>query len=259
MNVTCDMQGGLGNIIFQLSAACAYAKRYGLEVGVNLNKQINCVTPHFKSFSKYRGNVFKKINHVDSVVCESHYTEPYFHYGEIPYLQNVFLHGYFQSYKYFEHERELILDLFGPTPEIIKYIRQKYGELLKRQTVALHVRRNDYLQFSHIHPPLQVEYFVKALKEIGSYEKLLVFSDDIQWCRKNISGDVFFVEGEEDYIDLYLMSMCNHNIISNSTFSWWGAWLNEHDGKKIVCPKVWFGESVGHDIKDLYPSEWIRV
>ena len=88
----------------------------------------------------------------------------------------------------------------------------------------------------------------------------LVFSDDIDWCKGVFRGDRFtFIEGEKDYIDLYIMSQCKNNIIANSTFSWWGAWLNKNKNKKIVAPKKWFGSLISHNTKDLIPKEWIKV
>ena len=90
---------------------------------------------------------------------------------------------------------------------------------------------------------------------------ILVFSDDIKWCKENFIGDNFiFVENEKDYIDLYLMSMCNHNIISNSSFSWWGAWLNQSKEKVVISPEKWYGPNKGdRNLDDLLMSDWILI
>jgi hypothetical protein len=89
----------------------------------------------------------------------------------------------------------------------------------------------------------------------------LVFSDDMEWCKENFIGDQFiFVEGENDVTDLWIMSYCKHNIIANSSFSWWGAWLNDYKHKIVVAPLKWFGPAKG-DIKtdDIYAENWIRI
>ena len=88
-----------------------------------------------------------------------------------------------------------------------------------------------------------------------------VFSDDIEWCRSNFHGDKFvFVEDQKDYEDLYYMSLCKHNIICNSTFSWWSAWLNNNADKKIISPKKWFGPGYAtHELSDLTPKGWTII
>ena len=91
-------------------------------------------------------------------------------------------------------------------------------------------------------------------------DNFLIFSDDIVWCKNNFVGDKFiFIEGEEDYIDLWLMSLCNHNIIANSSFSWWGAWLNKNNNKTVIAPKNWFGPNKKLDPTDLYCKDWLVI
>jgi hypothetical protein len=87
----------------------------------------------------------------------------------------------------------------------------------------------------------------------------IVFSDDIDWCKKNLPflDEKIFIEGNDDFFDLYLMSKCQNNIIANSSFSWWGAWLNKSENKKVMSPKNWFGQSYKHNTKDLFFSKTI--
>ena len=88
----------------------------------------------------------------------------------------------------------------------------------------------------------------------------LIFSNDIEWCKKNFIGNQFiFIEGEKDYIDLWLMSLCKNNIIANSSFSWWGAWLNTNSDKKVITPKNWFGPAINHSTQDLIPEKWFMI
>ena len=107
---------------------------------------------------------------------------------------------------------------------------------------------------------MDLSYFDKATSEIvkkHSDIRFVVFSDDINWCKEAFKNKNFtFIEDEKDYIDLHMMSLCKHNIIVNSTFSWWGAWLNTNPNKIVIAPKVWFGSSSHEDSKDVIPNDW---
>ena len=88
----------------------------------------------------------------------------------------------------------------------------------------------------------------------------VVFSDDIKWCKEHIKpSNVIYIENEKDYIELYLMSICNNNIVSNSSFSWWGAWLNKNEDKKVIGPLKWFGTAITHNTDDVLPNNWIKI
>ena len=101
-----------------------------------------------------------------------------------------------------------------------------------------------------------MDYYSQAMEKMGG--PFLVFSDDIAWCKDNFKGfDITFVEGEEDFIDLYLMARCRNNIIANSSFSWWAAWLNPDPHKKVIAPAMWFsGDLQGCDTSTLLPQQW---
>lgn len=124
----------------------------------------------------------------------------------------------------------------------------------------MHIRRGDYLVSPGHYINLDVEYYKNALKYIDNPGSILIFSDDISWCKDNFKGDKYiFIENEKDYIDIYLMSLCNNNIIANSTFSWWGAWLNTNPNKIVISPNKWFGPAKGkRHLNDLIPKNWIQ-
>ncbi len=122
------------------------------------------------------------------------------------------------------------------------------------------MRRGDYVWLSHIHPVQPLAYYQRAVELMGDYQRMLVFSDDLPWCRENFSfNNMTFVEGQSDMDDLWMMGLCKHNIIANSSFSWWGAWLNENHAKKVVAPKLWFGNAATMDTKDIVPAKWILL
>ena len=112
--------------------------------------------------------------------------------------------------------------------------------------------------FDILHASLLLDQ--SALEHFSDKEyKFLVFSDDIEWCKQVFDDDFNFIEGEEDYVDLLLMARCKHNIIANSSFSWWGAWLNRNNNKRVIAPKKWFGSVANLDSKDLLPKGWITL
>jgi len=126
------------------------------------------------------------------------------------------------------------------------------------ETVSLHIRRGDYLRTQDHHPVCSLDYYMDALSKFRDKEyKFIVFSDDVDWCRNNFNEDFIFTEGNTDYEDMWLMSLCDHNIIANSSFSWWGAWLNDNPNKRVIAPKKWFGPSYSNwKLDDLFCNDW---
>ena len=126
---------------------------------------------------------------------------------------------------------------------------------------SIHVRRGDYLTKPNIHPTQTINYYMDAVKLMSPNTLFLVFSDDIGWCKDNFKDftNIVFIEGNSDYEDLLLMSLCDNNIICNSSFSWWAAWLNQNPNKKVVAPKLWFGSGLNHNTKDITPENWIEL
>lgn len=263
--ITCDLLGpgdgkynfGLCNQMFQIAALYSHAKDNNLTV----------TFPQIKldSFGGYNKNIFSKVNCDDINLSDFKYFSVPFGYSKLPLESNLIYRGYMQSEKYFAHNRSLILNLFAPTSDIAKYIHTKYSSLVNANTLAIHVRRGDYINLSDHHPEVSPDYYLQATKYITdrvSIDNYAIFSDDITYCKKLFgdSDEIIYIEREEDYIDLYLMSLCKHNIIANSTFSWWGAWLNQNVDKMIVSPKKWFGPAKqGVDTNDLIPDSWIKI
>jgi hypothetical protein len=125
-----------------------------------------------------------------------------------------------------------------------------------KEYISIHVRRGDYLHQQYHHPICSAEYYSQAIDLINENIPIVIFSDDINWCKENIKAD-FYIENNKNYEDLYLMTKAKHNIIANSSFSWWGAWLNKNPDKIVVAPGIWFGEGYLHlDLSDLIPEEW---
>jgi len=261
-----DMQGQLGNQLFIVAATVSLAIDHNCEA---LFPDFN-IRNRDRLEENYR-NVFWRLNRTHpKKKPKFFYEETYFHYCPINYQPMMRLKGYFQSEKYFLNHRDEILKLFEPSPQIVQYLREKYGQLLdSAKTVSVHIRTYcaDLLNNPRIHeyyPFPGKEYYERAIYMFPEDSLFLVCSDDILWCKENLSDlgrNIIFIEGEKHYHDLYLMSMCQHNIISNSSFSWWAAYLNPNPDKIVVVPAVWFGEGFSPriDESDLRPESWVVV
>tara|TARA_R110000824_G_scaffold101327_2_gene240696 strand:+ start:8542 stop:9324 length:783 start_codon:yes stop_codon:yes gene_type:complete len=254
-----QLQGGLGNQMFQIAAA------YGVALRNNVIPQFNFENHYLplqgRKAKNYIDSVFRNIKINNALHSfENTYREESHHFSEIEYKEDLYLIGYFQSERYFSDCKEEIRELFAPSDEISSYLQDKYDDILNKISTSIHIRRGDYLKFSNIHPQCTQEYYIKAISLVAPTEVYVVFSDDPEWCKSNFAGSKFYVvDNEEDYIDMYLMSKCNNNIIANSSFSWWGAWLNTNQSKKVITPSRWFGNDGPQDTQDIIPDDWIKV
>ncbi len=177
-----------------------------------------------------------------------------------PLRNNCYYEGYWQCYKYPEaikKELQQMITVNYPLDEHTNKIQQQIANTL---SVSLHVRRQDYLT----HPVLRTcpaSYYKKAISHFNINSKkatFFVFSDDIAWCKENFKdGEYIFISGNSAAQDLALMSNCKHNVIANSTFSWWGAWLNQNRDKIIISPADWFKNK--ETSKQLLPQTWIKI
>ena len=248
-----SLGGGLGNMLFMTAAATGLSKKYGHKQYFWDNHYgIQHGTP-----MSYKDTVFRNIPLLEHDLSEVVLVgERSFHYTpvEAP-NDNVQVNGYFQSQKYFEHCKDEVQELFSCPEDIKTKLLEKYDV---SNTVSIHVRRGNYVALSTHHYNLSIGYYKNALDYFKGY-KFLVFSDDIKWCKENFAGDdITFVEGQTEVEDLYLMSLCTHNVIANSTFSWWGAFLNKNPNKIVVYPDKWFGPGYKDwKTSDLFSDEWI--
>jgi len=254
--VSCRLKGGLGNQMFQIATTYAVSKQIGTNFLVDFD---DCYTPNQGFVSnKYKDNLFKNIPH-SKINFEKYYSyiEPTFGYSKIICTDNTILDGYFQSWRYFENYKSEIKELFH-FDEKMKSECSLYIKNLKKnkQITTVHVRRGDYLKNSSYHSICNLEYYISSMKKIKN-SIFLFLSDDLDWCKNNFRGeDIFFSEFDSEIIDLCIMTQSDNNIISNSSFSWWGSYLNENNGT-TVAPKNWFGPSGPKDTQDIYIKEWI--
>jgi len=256
---------GLGNFLFQISSVLGLAWDNKTEAVCPLIN-IYCDSENInKNDSIWRNVNVTKINISKQIEVPHGYKPNIFKY-----YPNVAYSGHFQCYKYFHRYKKRLQNFFGPNKADLNYI-SKYEHFLKQKTCSLHVRRGkDFEEIARKWNPeflLRKSYYDKAIDFMkDKVDIFLVFSDNTDYCKstfneENYPGIEFIFIRERDFIDLWIISLCDHHITSNSTFSWWGAYLNKKDTKIIIAPKKSvFLEKINHKdelIKDYYFNDWI--
>jgi hypothetical protein len=255
--ITTNHRGGIGNVMFKLAASVSMS--IDNNVSYFFSKEfIRTVDPNYEN---YANNILRNFNFIDKLPERYNvYSEKNFNYQNIDYIKgtNLLLDGYFQSEKYFINNKQTIIDIFKPTEEIKNEILQSLPEV--NNYISIHVRRGDYLKYPNHHPQQSEEYYKTATEIMGRDNTFLIFSDDLDGIKNMfdyLPNKIFYTSGK-DWLDLYTMSSCKDNIICNSTFSWWGAYLNSNKDKKVITTNKWFGPINAHlDISTLFPPEWI--
>ena len=251
---------GLGNQMFQYCALYKISKIYKKHIYFIDNGLYDLIQLNF--FKSIEGVPSIKMINNFSIFKESSFSYDS-SYLNIKNDNNIILDGFFQSYKYFDDIRDEIINIFKLTELQESKINKKYKDLTNQynKITSLHIRRGDYLNYQELHRILPLEYYKKSIAKTKSNTDLyLVFSDDIKWCKENMSN-IFdkpykFVYND-GITDLILMSKCNNNIIGNSSFSWWSAYLNINKEKIVICPKKWFNDG-GPKKHDLFLESWIQ-
>ena len=251
----------VGNMLFQIGAGASLAYKNNTDfVACVSETTVPDGTRLIEYIESFRNNIFRNIKIVEGTPANSvEFCQNGFEYSPIPYLENILLKGYFQSEKFLEID--FIKNLFAIDSSSELYIENKYGHLLSQEIISIHVRRGDYVNRPLRQPICEMPYFRRAIRYFGKNREFLIVSDDIEWCKRKFKGSNFhFTQSESPIIDLYIQSLCTHNIISNSSFSWWGAWLNNNERKIVIAPKKWFGVQMkNYNLKDLIPADWIRI
>ena len=182
-------------------------------------------------------------------------------------VENAYFEGYFQSEKYFAKFRDDILEKFTLKEPLDFQNQQMLDKINMANAVSLHIRRGDYMNLQNIYKICDVEYYSKAIKYIAENVEnphFFLFSDDVEWVVKNLKLEysytvVDFNKGA-GYLDMELMKNCKHNITANSTFSWWGAWLNKNEQKIVITPQKWFNDKkLQKNILSIIPNDWIKL
>lgn len=240
--------------MFQVAATIATSLKYKIPY---------CIPKHTLNDKVWKPYYFENVNYCDDndvIAVQKVWKEPSHAYHEIPMpTRSIVLDGYFQSELYFKDY----------LPEIRKVFGFEFYES-KAECTFIHVRRGDYLKYPLLHPVVTVEYLTQAMNisADNGFTHFSCFSDDIAWVKENINTDKFpdytfeYSRDNSEIMDLKLMVCCKNCIISNSTFSWWAAYLNNNPDKIVITPDEsnWFGVNNKHlSVKDLLPESWIRI
>lgn len=286
-----QLKGGLGNQLFQYASGLSLSKYHEVPLKVDTSElyqpddEIGTIrkyelhnflaAPEIASNQEIEDlkhqNLFSRIfQKTKPSYSRKIYNEKRFEFDKKFFLagNNLYLKGYRQSEKYFSLIANEIKNGFQLKKSIVEDVLD-YGEkLFTLNSISIHIRRGDYINKKALdfHGLLTQEYYQKTIDRICidiPNPIFFVFSDNIEWVKNNLTfkNSIEFVSGKitkNHYQDFYLMSQCRHNIIANSTFSWWAAWLNNHPNKIVIAPKNWFGNAPC-DTKDLYPATWMKV
>lgn len=233
----------LGNQLFQIAAAVALADANNDTVSYPEWKYANYFCGDFTTVSGTYDN-----RHISD-----------FHYTSIPYKPNMGINGYFQSEKFFQNSIKKIKRMFDI--KMSEDFCEIHGFDKSKKQIGIHIRRGDYVGLQEFHPLQSVEYYTTAIdiikSKIGDNVQIVVFSDDLDWCKTQFSEDYLYPD-VNDIETLFMMTHCHHYVIANSSFSWWGAYLCKNKNSIVVAPKIWFGPTYAHfNTKDIYCKNWI--
>lgn len=279
---------GMGNQMFQYAFGYYLAKKYQTELKLdlsfykdqNLRKyELDCFTisspiANMNEVKRFKGKTFKK-EELDIIINryllrKPIYKEKKFNYDSCIELipDNSYIWGYWQSEKYFKGiENHLRSEFTFKKSNLMNLLKKSILQI--NNSVSIHIRRTDYINnpiTKKSHGLCSLEYYQKAIKYVKnkiSNPYFCIFTDDVAWVKENFKlADSFSIISDPSKLtpsmDMELMSLCNHHITANSTFSWWGAWLNPKPDKIVISPLNWFNE-LKHSTTDLIPDNWIRL
>jgi hypothetical protein len=289
--------GGLGNQLFQVMTTISYAIRnkcvflfpYDTKI-MNRYTYWDSFLISLKQFTT--NNIHSKFRNTD-LHSFPKYVEPNFHYNSIPVFgKSMYLQGYYQSYKYFDNEKTSIFKMIQ-IEENQKIVKSEFSHYFIREglepkyvIISMHFRLGDYKMLPNFHPVLPIEYYRKSIEYLllklpDTKFRILycceeadneIVLQNIQYLKDCFCGVSYaykykdmleFIKVQDDICDwkqMIIMSLCDHHIIANSTFSWWSAYFNSYRDKIVCYPNIWFGVNLqNHQMTDMYPNNWTRI
>lgn len=242
-----SLAGRMGNHMFMIAHAYARSLEYNKQLVIARDQLVDG-----NNGDDYSQHIFRKIETIDKF-DDNHNWNPSIPSDD----KHTQYHGYYQSEIYFQKYSEAIKSLYAPTPEFIERIKYEIPELFTTEVTLISVRRGDYLFYPNYHPVVSEEYLHMAVGIIKPTFHLIA-SDDIPWCKEHLRmTPCRYLEGYSAHEQMWIMGMCNHFVISNSSFSWWGAWLSNYPKKKIIAPSIWFGPEGPQDWQSIYANNWV--
>ena len=270
--ITCELMGGLGNQLFQIFATISYAMKYKQSFSFLYTTNLGNRPTYWSNFLSSLRIFTKSVKPQCLIMRERSFL--YEEFNAPLENESISLFGYFQSYKYFEHNWNTLSRLIRLEDQK-SAIRNKYNHNYEN-LVSMHFRLGDYKNLQNYHPIMKYEYYKNSIQHISTAtnnEKLKVLyfceKEDVEEVQIIIDrlqekfAEIRFVKIDNEIVDweqLLMMSLCSHNIIANSSFSWWGAYFNSREDKIVCYPDIWFGPSA-HDknLRDLFPRSWVKI
>lgn len=284
--VSCFLMGGLGNQLFQIFTTIAYGMKTQRKVILPYTDVLTTGIRRPTYWNNFLLNLVAFTTHneknrvsLSDLNYFSQYNEIGFRYYPLIHHQvpNIILTGYYQSYKYFDSEREFLFKLIQLSKQK-DAIRNKYlQETVDKNTISMHFRLGDFKYIQDKHPIMTLEYYRNSLSHIvnaitDSRDVTVLFfcekeDNDVIFSMINILKNEFpsiktwkkIDDAIPDWKQMLIMSCCNYNIIANSTFSWWAGYFNETENKIICYPCIWFGKNAPNDTSDLFPEDWKKI
>ena len=278
--ITCNLIGGLGNQLFQIFTTISYAintRQKFYFINIDKLESSQTIRPTYWNNFLAKLKIFTTNDFPKMVLVR----EKSFEYTPINLLnyqgQNICLCGYFQSYKYFENNFNIICRMIN-SREIKQNIilESNLTQNYLDNTISIHFRLGDYKKIQQHHPIMTIKYYINAISYIQT--KYHYIQNILYFCEENIDDiedvnntilklqiefpHITFIRASIDLSDwkqMILMSCCKHNVIANSSFSWWGAYLNTNPNKIVCYPSIWFGDATQHNTVDLFPKEWNKI
>lgn len=236
--------GRLGNNMFMVAHAYAKALDYNKQMVIAKDQLVY-------EGNDYAQNIFSKFEFIEKSYDNQNINL------EVPSNDKHTIYvGYYQDEKHFDKYSESIKGLFGPPLEFINRIRTEIPVIFNKEVTVINVRRGDYLHYPNYHPTVTPEYVFKSLELLPS-KQYLIASDDIPWCKEHLNlPNAIYLEGWKSHEQLWIMSMCHHFVISNSSFSWWAAYLSRYPEKIVIAPETWFGPEAPQNWSGIYCKDW---
>ncbi|NRD20804.1 alpha-1,2-fucosyltransferase [Winogradskyella eckloniae] len=293
--VVINLKGGLGNQLFEYAASLAIAKQRNQELKIDIKSfendpygrtfGLNSFNIENKTCSKREVNRFLKLSVFERLTnaLKSRNSKRYYSLGDLEVDVSIleanpkdqYLNGYFANPTYFNEIRDVLLEKIALKDEFKTDLFKKKIEWIRQNNfVSVHIRRADYISdkgASQLFETLDRNYYNRCIEHFKSKNetptKFLFFSDDIPWVRNEFKDleNIYFIEERElykDYYDLMFMAACDHNIIANSTFSWWSAWLNKNPNKTVLAPRAWYRNQdyqAFFEKTKFIPETWILI
>lgn len=281
--ITVRIKGGMGNQMFQYAAGKVLALRHNTSLALDLSSiskagdvprvfDMNYFQVQYEQGHPPppRGFFRKVIDRVGPMALRKVYKEPHFHFDPNFFKigPDMYIDGYWQSEKYFKHIEPLLREEFTIRDEFIQQVKDRAAIMRSENSVCIHVRRTDFLKkdVADYHGVLEADYYNKAMEYMSARVpniKVYFFADDMDWLKENLKVDypyemVTGVIAHKPIENFYLISQCKHAIISNSTWCWWAAWLNDNPSKIVIAPKRWFANPT-LNVKDIIPETWVSI